>query len=171
MLMNPVDEAWVKELYKYNAPKMYKVALRRLEDAELAQDIVQEAFLALVEKIDIVKSHPNPAGWLMKAVRFLILQAIDTNQNRTKHEVEIDEQVMQFGAPPEQVFSLRDMLPPGLTQREQDLLVWFYEDGQTYEEISARLKIPILTCRTQMFRAKKHYRRLSEKETDYSELM
>ena len=111
--MNQADEAWVQKLYRYNAPKLYKVVLRRLEDAEAAQDIVQEAFLALIEKIELVKCHPNPVGWLMKAVHFLILQTISTNQN----------------------------------------------------------KIPILTCRTQMFRAKKHYKKLSEKEKDFSELM
>ena len=157
--MNQADEAWVQELYRYNAPKLYKVVLRRLEDAEAAQDIVQEAFLALIEKIELVKCHPNPVGWLMKAVHFLILQTISTDQ------------LEHLTAPPVQILSLRDMLPPGLTQREQDLLVWFFEDGLTYEELSARLKIPILTCRTQMFRAKKHYKKLSEKEKDFSELM
>ena len=65
--MNQADEAWVQKLYRYNAPKLYKVVLRRLEDAEAAQDIVQEAFLALIEKIELVKCHPNPVGWLMKA--------------------------------------------------------------------------------------------------------
>ena len=49
--------------------------------------------------------------------------------------------------------------------------LWFYEEGLSYGEISARLKIPILTCRTQMFRAKQHYKKLAEKETDFSELM
>ena len=169
--MNQADEAWVQELYRYNAPKLYKVVLRRLEDAEAAQDIVQEAFLALIEKIELVKCHPNPVGWLMKAVHFLILKTISTNQNRVDHEVEINDQLEHLTAPPVQILSLRDMLPPGLTQREQDLLVWFFEDGLTYEELSARLKIPILTCRTQMFRAKKHYKKLSEKEKDFSELM
>ena len=53
--MNQADEAWVQKLYRYNAPKLYKVVLRRLEDAEAAQDIVQEAFLALIEKIELVK--------------------------------------------------------------------------------------------------------------------
>ena len=76
--MNQADEAWVQKLYRYNAPKLYKVVLRRLEDAEAAQDIVQEAFLALIEKIELVKCHPNPVGWLMKAVHFLILQTIRT---------------------------------------------------------------------------------------------
>lgn len=169
--MKQTDEAWVKELYERNAPRMYTVALRRLEDAEEAQNIVQEAFLALLEKIEVVKCHPNPAGWLMKAVRFLILQSIDSQQSLENHEVELDDKTFQISAPPVQLIPLRDMLPPGLSQREQDLLVWFFEDRLTYEEISARLKIPILTCRTQMFRAKKHYRKLSEKESDFSELM
>lgn len=169
--MKQTDEAWVKELYERNAPRMYTVALRRLEDAEEAQNIVQEAFLALLEKIEVVKCHPNPAGWLMKAVRFLILQSIDSQQSLENHEVELDDKTFQISASPVQLLPLRDMLPPGLSQREQDLLVWFFEDRLTYEEISARLKIPILTCRTQMFRAKKHYRKLSEKESDFSELM
>ena len=38
--MNQADEAWVQELYRYNAPKLYKVVLRRLEDAEAAQDML-----------------------------------------------------------------------------------------------------------------------------------
>ncbi len=111
--MNQADEAWVQKLYRYNAPKLYKVVLRRLEDAEAAQDIVQEAFLALIEKIELVKCHPNPVGWLMKAVHFLILQTISTNQNRVDHEVEINDQLEQLTAPPVQILSLRDMLPPG----------------------------------------------------------
>lgn len=165
--MNQADETWVKELYECNAPKIYKIVLCRLGDPEEAQNIVQEAFLALIEKVDLVRHHPNPAGWLMKAVRFLILQSIEASQNRMDHEAEIDQQVSQLSAPPGQLLSLRDMLPPGLTQREQDLLVWFYEDRLTYEELSGRLKISIMTCRTQMFRAKKHYREMSEKDKKF----
>ena len=121
--MNQAEEAWLKELYQKNAPKLYQVAFRRLEDTEEAQNIVQEAFLALLEKFDLVRSHPNPAGWLMKAVRYLILQSLDEKQNRTGHEVELDEQITQLGVSNGQMLSLRDLLPPGLTLREQNLLV------------------------------------------------
>lgn len=171
MLMSPADEAWVKELYEANARKMYKIALRRLGDKEEAENIVQEAFLLLLVRFDLVKIHPNPPGWLMKVVQNLIRHSIDRSQRQSNHETPIDEQVAQLSAPPKQILSLRDMLPPGLTQRERDLLVWFYEDELSYEEIAARLKIPILTCRTQIFRAKQHYRKLAEKEKDFSELM
>ena len=60
MLMSPADEAWVKELYEANARKMYKIALRRLGDKEEAENIVQEAFLLLLVRFDLVKIHPNP---------------------------------------------------------------------------------------------------------------
>lgn len=169
--MNPADEAWVKMLYKNNALKMYKIALRRLNDAEEAQNIVQEAFLALIEKVDFVKNHPNPPGWLMKAMHFLILQYIEECSKRDEHEVSMDEHLTQIVAPQAPLVSLRDMLPLELSQRERDLLVWFYEEKASYKEISARLKIPIMTCRTQMFRAKQHYKRLAEKQKDFSELM
>ena len=183
MLMSPADEAWVKELYEANALKLYKVAFRRLGDKDEAENVVQEAFLLLLARFDTVRVHPNPSGWLMKVVQNLIRHSMDRNQKQSSHEISIEEQITQISAPPKQFFSLRDILPhgplnaffgilpPGLTQREQDLLVWFYEEGLSYEEISARLKIPILTCRTQMFRAKQHYKKLAEKETDFSELM
>ena len=164
--MSPADEAWVKELYEANALKLYKVAFRRLGDKDEAENVVQEAFLLLLARFDTVRVHPNPSGWLMKVVQNLIRHSMDRNQKQSSHEISIEEQITQISAPPKQFFSLRDILPPGLTQREQDLLVWFYEEGLSYEEISARLKIPILTCRTQMFRAKQHYKKLAEKETE-----
>ena len=68
----------------------------------------------------------------MKVVQNLIRHSMDRNQKQSSHEISIEEQITQISAPPKQFFSLRDILPPGLTQREQDLLVWFYEEGLSY---------------------------------------
>lgn len=105
--MSPADEAWVKELYEANARKMYKIALRRLGDKEEAENIVQEAFLLLLVRFDLVKIHPNPPGWLMKVVQNLIRHSIDRSQRQSNHETPIDEQVAQLSAPPKQILSLR----------------------------------------------------------------
>ena len=171
MLMSPADEAWVRELYKRNALKMYKIALRRLGNKEEAENIVQEVFLLLIVKLDFVKNHPNPSGWLMTVTQNLIHRSADRKQKELSHEVPLEDGGIQIGGSPDRIISLRDMMPPGLTQREENLLVWFYEDELSYEEIAARLKIPIMTCRTQMFRAKQHYKKLAEREKDFSELM
>ncbi len=169
--MSPADEAWVKELYEANALKLYKVAFRRLGDKDEAENVVQEAFLLLLARFDTVRVHPNPSGWLMKVVQNLIRHSMDRNQKQSSHEISIEEQITQISAPPKQFFFSARYTAAGPHPAEQDLLVWFYEEGLSYGEISARLKIPILTCRTQMFRAKQHYKKLAEKETDFSELM
>ncbi|MDV9524044.1 sigma factor, partial [Clostridioides difficile] len=116
--MSPADEAWVKELYEANALKLYKVAFRRLGDKDEAENVVQEAFLLLLARFDTVRVHPNPSGWLMKVVQNLIRHSMDRNQKQSSHEISIEEQITQISAPPKQFFSLRDILPPGLTQRE-----------------------------------------------------
>ena len=96
--MSPADEAWVEELYENNALKMYKIALRRLGDKQEAENIVQEAFLLLLVRFDLVKIHPNPPGWLMKVVQNLIRHSMDRSQNLSSHEAPIDEQAAQISA-------------------------------------------------------------------------
>ena len=62
--MNQADEAWVQELYRYNAPKLYKVVLRRLEDAEAAQ--AKNRALTSVFSDNVSRDHFNSSR------RFLI---------------------------------------------------------------------------------------------------
>ena len=168
--MNRDDEAWVEALYETNASRMHRIAARRLGDEEAAKDLVQEAFLALVSKIDAVKDHPNPGGWLMKALRYLMLQQIECAQRQMDHELPLEE-AAHAAAPAGALLPLREQLPHELTPGEKDLLVWHYEERISYEEIAARLHIPLLTCRTRMFRARRRYQKLAEKEEIFFERM
>ena len=152
--MNPADEAWVQRLFEENAPLIYQVAVRRLGDEEGAENIVQEAFWALVEKLDAVRTHPNPSGWLLKAAQYLILQAIRESGKQNACETPLDKSVQQISIPFSYAPPLGEVLPAGLTRRERQLLIWRYEEELPYAEIASRLKIPIMTCRTQMFRAR-----------------
>lgn len=156
------DEAWVRRLYEENASRMYRIAVRRLGDPELAGDAVQEAFVALVSKVEAVRAHPNPEGWLMQALKYVMLQQIEAEQRRMDREQPLDavRTAASEGTEP----PLGDLLPAGLTPRERELLIWHYGEQRSYEEIAARLGIPVLTCRTRMFRARRHCRRLAEQE-------
>ena len=168
--MRPEDEAWVAALFAENAAKMYEIAVRRLDDPEMGEDIVQEAFLALVSKLEAVKDHPNPAGWLMKALKYLILQTAQAKQKQMECEQPLSAQI-PAGTGAGYRIPLSEMLPPGLTPREKKLLILRYEDQLSYEEIAKQLHIPVTTCRPQFFRARKHYRACAEKEKIFLELM
>lgn len=169
--MTQADEKWVNELYKGLSPKLFRIARRRLGDEDEAQNAVQDTFVDLIKKIDTVRGHPNPEGWLVKALNISIARELDDQKKRLEREIALPEPYNPASDEPAYVPHLRDILPAGLTPREKDLLVWYYEMDLDYKEISRRLGVPILTCRTQMHRAKKHYRKLAEKEKVYSELM
>ena len=169
--MTQADEKWVKELYIELSPKLFRIAKRRLEDEDEAQNAVQDTFADLIKKIETVRDHPNPEGWLVNAFKIFIARALDDQKKRSEREIALPELYEPAGGGPAYVPHLRDILPSGLTPREKDLLVWHFEMDLDYKEISRRLGIPVLTCRTQMHRAKKHYQKLAEKETVFSELM
>ena len=169
--MTQADEKWVNELYIKFSPKLLCIARRRLGDEDEAQNAVQDTFVDLMKKIETVRDHPNPEGWLVKALKISIARELDDQKKRSEREITLPEPYETAGDGPAYVPHLRDILPAGLTPREKDLLVWYYEMDLGYKEISRRLGIPILTCRTQMHRAKKHYRKLAEKEEVYLELM
>ena len=169
--MTQADEKWVNKLYIELSPKLFRIARRRLGDEDEAQNVVQDTFVDLIKKIETVRGHPNPEGWLVKALNISIARELDDQKKRSEREIALPEPYETAGDEPAYVPHLRDILPSGLTPREKDLLVWYFEMDLDYKEISRRLGVPILTCRTQMHRAKKHYRKLAEKEKVYLELM
>ena len=169
--MTQADKKWVNELYTKLSPKLFRIAKRRLEDEDKAQNAVQDTFVDLIKKIETVRGHPNPEGWLVNALKNFIARELDDQKKRSEREIALPEPYDPVSDEPAYVPHLRDILPAGLTPREKDLLVWYFEMDLGYKEISRRLGIPVLTCRTQMHRAKKHYRKLAEKEKVYSELM
>lgn len=169
--MTEADEKWVRDLYLKFSPKLLRIARRRLGDEDAAQNAVQDTFADLIKKIETVKDHSNPEGWLVNALKIFILRELDDQKKRSEREITLPEPYEQASGEPGYTPHLRDILPSELTPREKDLLVWYFEMELSYKEISRRLGVPVLTCRTQMHRAKKHYRRLAEKETFFSELM
>ena len=169
--MTQADKKWIKELYIELFPKLLCIAKRRLGDEDEAQNAVQDTFADLIKKIETVRNHPSPEGWLVNALKIFIARKLDDQKKRSEHEIALPESYDPASDEPVYVPHLRDILPSGLTPREKDLLVWYFEMNLDYKEISQRLGVPILTCRTQMHRAKKHYQKLAKEEPVFSESM
>lgn len=171
--MNQSDELWIQSLFEEMAPKIYKLVLRRLESQEAADDIVQDAFLALVNKLDMVKNHPNPEGWLIQASKYLILQYLEVADKQSELEIPLESDSGEINTPPTYMPSspLAEVLPPELNERDRKLLIWFYEDRLSYQEIADKLGEPVLTCRTQLFRARSRYKKIAQEQKIYFQLM
>lgn len=159
-------EDWVHALYVRYAPDLYRGAKYRLQDPELAYDLVQEVFLALLDHPGRVKDHPNPGGWLWKTLQHKIAHAVARQGVRARRET--GPEALDFLAAPDRPGSLEDLLPRQLSPRDKALLKMAYEEGLTYQEMGRRLGVPPATCGTWLHRARQRCRRyLTEPEGGY----
>lgn len=146
---------WVHDLYNKKAPYLYKIAYYRLHDAEVAQDVVQDVFLALLSKADTVKEYENPSAWLVQAMNYVILHECERANNRKKRETQIDGFEQEIGQLMINRHSIDELLPNDFPKGDAQILKLYYEERLSYEEISEILHIPISTCGTWLYRAKK----------------
>ena len=101
-------DAWFDPIYAANYPRLVKVAYYILWDEDLVEDIVQNAFSALLIKQEQLRNHPNISGWLTKTVRNMA----DNERNRARYAREIPllpEHEPAADEPPPDFLSL---LPP-----------------------------------------------------------
>ena len=150
------------ELYRGNAPRMFAYALRQLRDRSLAEELVEEAFVRLLQQWDSLTDHPTLEGWLWKTLQHLILTEV--RLAKYHREVPLDP-ACQTPAPDLDSGRLEDVLPQGLTPGEREVLLLFYEEGLSHQEMARRLGISEMNSRTRLFRARNHCKKLLEKSS------
>lgn len=149
-------------LYQENASKMLRYASYQLRNQSVAEELVEEAFVRLLQRQEELSDHPNLAGWLWKTLQHLIL----TEVKLAKYHREIPlEPGLNAAAPEETQETLADALPEGLSDHEREVLILFYQEELTHQEMAAQLGISEMNSRTRLFRAKNHCKKLWEKNS------
>lgn len=161
----PSKDEWFDALYKDNFPRMIKQATYLLKNQQIAEELVNEAFLILLYKRDQLQTHPNISGWLTRTLKNLILDELKSAKHRLELPLNEDIDIPHDGAYGQ---SLSDCLPKGLTPKEKEILILYYDKQLPYEQIAACLHISVLNSRTRLFRAKAHYKELLAKERNLS---
>ena len=144
----------LEELYDRHHRTTLAVAYRVLGDRSLAEDVIQEAFLAVWRQPESFRPELGRArSWLLSIVRH---RAIDITRRRSfaNERVSLDEigleprypdawQQVSLGMEGEQVRQAVDELP--IEQREAIMLAYF--GGLTQQEISDHTGAPLGTVK------------------------
>ena len=147
----------LEELYDRHHRTALAVAFRVLGDRSLAEDVIQETFLAVWRQPESFRPERGTArAWLLSIVRH---RAIDITRRRSfaNERVSLDEigleprypdawQQVSPGLEREQVRQAVDELP--MEQREAIILAYF--GGLTQQEISERTGAPLGTVKGRM---------------------
>ena len=123
-------------------------ALHFVEDTDLAEDIVQDAFVALWERHEEVR---DIRSYLYASVRNGCLTCLRKRSGYAKAAIEdIPVEELEDTADKEaRLWSAIDALP----NKRRQILLLAKRDGLKYEEIASRLGISISTVRNQMSKA------------------
>ena len=75
MLNTPDDVSFLEKLYAENYALVYKLVTRTLRQHAAstadAADITQDVFILAAKRIDVLRSHPKPVGWLLKTTQYV----------------------------------------------------------------------------------------------------
>lgn len=162
------DRGSFEQLYKRYAPVLMGICYRYSRSTSEAEDILQEGFIKIYNKIDTYKGSGSFEGWLK---RIMVNTAINNYKSNLKHyfheeiddriiaeddnlKIEIDESISK-----ETLIKLIQELPAGY----QLVFNMFAVDGLTHQEIADELNISVNTSKSQLFKARRQLRkRLSE---------
>lgn len=150
------DEDALGALYDRFGHVAYGVALRVLRDQALAEDAVQEAFLAIWRSADAYRrERAKPATWILTLVH---RRAVDLVRREDRRRGEpLDEAPDEAGAGVAEEADLREhraRVQRALKQLPHDqrqALELAYYGGYTQSELADRLGVPLGTIKSRMF--------------------
>ena len=155
------EDAAVAELYDRYSAMALGLALKIVRGAQEAEDVVHDAFVAIVERAEQYKAERGTVvAWLVTTVRNL---ALDRTRRRTRRAQITDEELRHEPAEPvpdpESIAWLlheREAVRAALAKlseaQRKTLHIAFFE-GLSYPEIAERENIPLGTVKSRAARA------------------
>ncbi len=161
------------KLYNMYAKKMLGVCMRYGKSLEEAEDILQEGFIKVFQKIDTYAFQGSFDGWIRRVmVNTAInhynahkkyyeneLYASDSSDEGDKTDYEEDD-YNEVKIPPEVLMSMIQQLPEGYKM----VFNLYVFEGMTHAEIATTLDISESTSKTQLFKARNKLKKLIEEK-------
>jgi len=155
-LVSRSDDAALAELYDRYGRAAYGLALRILRDASLAEDAVQEGFLAVWRSAgSFLAERAKPSTWILTLVHRRAVDLVRREERRRTSPLEADP--LETTEPTEEQAELRSrrrVVQEALRQlpdEQREVLELAYYGGFTQSELAERLNQPLGTIKSRMF--------------------
>ena len=165
-------------LYQKYAPTMLGICCRYCKTRPEAEDVLQEGFIKVFQKIGTYEGKGSFEGWLRRIMINTAINHFKANSKHYYHEdvelmnsitVNTDDEILTFESEINQgqIIRLIQELPAGYNM----IFNLYVVDGLSHSEIANELDISINTSKSQLSKARKWLRnKLLIKEKLYSKL-
>jgi len=146
-----------RELYNRLGPKMMGVCMRYMNNTEEAQDVLQDGFIKVFDKLKGYSGTGSFEGWVRRIFVNTALDAIRKNKN-LKHQTQIEDVAYSLQS---QDFILESLAAEDLMDLLKEIPLGYRTvfnmyviEGFSHKEIAEALSITISTSKSQFSRAK-----------------
>jgi RNA polymerase sigma-70 factor, ECF subfamily len=157
LIPTPDGNPALAELYDRYGGVAYGLALRILRDSALAEDAVQDAFLAIWRTARTFEAERGkPSTWILTLVHRRAVDLVRREERRRMPAETADDRAVAAPSPDEEA-SLRERrlaVQEALSQLPQDqreAIELAYYGGFTQSELSEHLSVPLGTIKSRMF--------------------
>ena len=151
------DQQAFYQLYQKYHRKVYAICWRMLADKDSAEDVCQEVFVQLWQKISNFRGDSKFSTWLHSVTSNIVLGHLRKHKNWLQRVFSIEEQTIQdVSVEMEDTSELTalDKHIERLPERARLVFVLFAVEGYRHEEISKMLDMAVGTSKAQYHRAK-----------------
>lgn len=138
----------IKEIIEKYSDMVYRIALTRCGCVENAEDIFQEVFVKLSEKMPNFENEEHEKAWLIRVTINLTKNLNNSSWN--KKVITLDENITFETKEESDVFSVVCELP----QNYRTVIYLLYYEGYKIKEIAKLMKTREGTVKTWAFRAR-----------------
>ena len=154
--------------------RVFRIAFRWLGSVEEARDVTQEVFLTLSRKLSQFEGGARLSTWVYRVavnhaknrLRYLSRRRARAHESLDASITEVSEGRLSAALPgPHEVLTGRRFARAlqgaleSLSQSHREIVVWRDLDGLTYEEISARIDLPVGTVKSRLHRGRAQLQR------------
>lgn len=159
------DRLAQKQLFERYKGKIFALCLRYANSREDAEDILQEGFVKVFRDLPQYTGKGNLEGWMRKVFVNTALQYLE-KQRRSIPTADLEGQDFPDDAEPptgddppaQDMIRILQQLPPGF----RTVFNLHILEGYSHPEIAEILGISVGTSKSQLLRAKAHFRKLLE---------
>lgn len=146
----------LRRIYDAEAPRLMTIAHRIVQRRDLAEEVVQEAFIQIWRKAaQYSRERGSARGWIFAIVRNRSLNLLRDSRREELADVEVLEamQDTEHRSLAADVFAdldassrLRDCLAK-LDETKRSSIIMAYLSGYTHGEVAGRLRVPLGTAK------------------------
>lgn len=174
ILKNEAQRSEVSSFYEKNKNRFLRIALKILHNKEQTEDVLQEAFLRLVDRPDIFFSLGNTERirYMCAVVKNVAVDMLNKCRRIETEELSEDAVYQNDENPIEnslladiargEIISFIDTLP----EAQRAVLVLSYASGLSADEIGAALNIPVSAVYKRLYSARKSVKRFIEERSE-----